>query len=693
MKCQRTAHNTVKGSQGDPIMRTSKKKPIVFGLLSDEGWILERLASEISKEYPNFRYGTQIMGTPDIVYYMTYSCRKAPFPGVEIGYFTHIEEGLPAEQVFYDRAQEMDACVTQADLYRDILHNRGIENVVTIPCGVDHAEFTPRLQVGIVGRTYHTGRKGEAVIADLMDMDNVQFHFTGDGWPGAPLHIEEGKMGDFYRAMDYILVPSLYEGGPMCVPEALACGTPIIAPEIGWVPDFPHISYEKGNADSLRSVLEDLVQDKLNLAQAASSYTWKRWAEGHIELFRDTWKRCASTKANLASNRETREIGLKQTAICQVLHGGERNSQGGPSVRVPYTAEQLQDLTYQSSIEYGAPPKREYDITHLYNIWQPDSALDCVDKIAQISKKRVFSPILLDLTLQSFWGDRLMKAVQAMPESGSRFTDCLPRLQIDYEHAQSQRQSAITGYQPAPGFAAKLRAIISKVDSVVFLSEYEKELVEAYCGPIQHGTILRNPVDASFFTPHNTAHSSIVEDRLENEFGLAKGEPFLLSVGRVEVRKNQLMKAAIAKELDLPLVIAGHTGDAAYAKLVKETGGDRVHLLGRVEPHSNELLWLYQNCSLFMSLSWAEGASLSILEAASTGAPLLLADTSSEGEYFGKVAAFTDPLDLKTAVSEAQAKIMSHDNEMRKTQHEYIKERYDWPVHISGLSEIYKRLT
>lgn len=670
-------------------MKTSV--PTVFAQISDRGWILERLASEIANTCPNFSYGTQVSGDPDIVYYMTYGCRKKPFPGVEIGYFTHIEEGLPAEQVFYDTASQMDACVTQADLYKDILEQKGIANVTTIPCGIDHTEFFPRLQIGVVGRTYHTGRKGEGIIAQLMDMPNVEFHFTGDGWPGPPLHIEEGRMGEFYRKMDYILVPSLYEGGPMCVPEAIACGVQVIAPRIGWVPDFPHIPFEKGDAADLRRVLEGLVEERLKFASAAAPYTWQRWAQNHATLFQETWDRRKPSKLNAAFSNRTQSKGpglLEHASIVQIMHGRERDSKGGPSVRVPYTADRLRAQLGQSTVCYGSSKAPGYDIAHLYNIWQPDSALTTFRSFADKARKRVFSPILLDLSLRPFWTHQLPKIVTKRPDEETRFLDALPELQVAYARALEQRNAAIAGYQPTPGFAGKLRDIVSEADRIILLSSYEKTLLEEYCGPIHHGAVLRNPVDASFFCPGQCEDTSMAE-RLEAEFGIDPGAEFMLSVGRVEVRKNQLMKAAIARELQIPLVIAGHSGDRSYSQLVNDAGGGFVHFLGRVEPHSEPLRWLYRNCALFMSLSWAEGASLSILEAAASGAPLLLTHTSGEREYFDRMAAYTSPLDLAEAVEVARKKMSLATRRTSLKQHKSIKERYDWPVHIQSLLNIY----
>lgn len=670
-------------------LRIAKGEPTVFVLLSDRGWILEKLASEIAKECPNVEYGTSIKGDPDLVYYMTYASRKQPYPGVEIGYFTHIEEGLPAEQLFYDCARDMDACVTQADRYRTVLEERGVDCVTTIPCGVDHSEFTPRLQIGIVGRTYHTGRKGETLVSQLMDMDHVEFHFTGDGWPGPPLHIEPGKMGAFYRSMDYILVPSLYEGGPMCVPEAIACGTPVIAPDVGWVRDFPHISYEKGNSADLRRVIDQLAQEKLDLARSATAYTWEQWVKGHASLFQETWERCGSRRASIAKN--TRASAFSKARIVQVMHGGEKTSKGGPSLRVPKTAAWLEGDFAHAEAVYGATQVEPCDIAHLYNIWQPDSALETFTMLRERSRKCVFSPILLDLSLQSFWGKKLPQIISSMPEAEDRFTNAIPSLQAMYERELDRRSAALEGAQPAPGFAGKLRAIVSDADFVVFLSDCEKALAEAYCGPVANSAVLRNPVDTSLFCPGPGTKAAIAQ-RLETDFGIAQGSPFILSVGRVEVRKNQLLGAALAKELGMPLLLAGQFGGPSYAKLVREAGGGNVHFLGQVEPYSPDLLWLYRNCALFLSLSWAEGASLSALEAAATGAPLLLTDTSSEREYFGDIAEFTSPLDLERAVSKAQTLFAASCASQRIDQHEKIKERHNWPSHIETLLSIYSEI-
>lgn len=669
-------------------MTPSPTDPTVFGLISDRGWILERLAQAIAAEYPEFRYGTEVDGQPDIVYYITYSARKRPYDGVEIGYFSHVEEGLPAEALFFEVADEVQACVTQASRYEAALRTKGVTDVTTIPPGIDHAQLSPRLQVGVVGRTYHTGRKGEAMMAQLMDMANVEFHFTGDGWPGPPRHVPTGKMQDFYRAMDYVLVPALYEGGPMCVPEALACGVPVIAPtDIGWIEDFPHISYPKGDTEALRTLLQTLTKPKLELAQSAAKHTWARWGQAHADLFRRVYaehgKKTAKTKHNP----------LRSAQIIQVLHGGERNSKGGPSVRVPQTARRLEALCQRSELQFGHPAgTKPADIAHLYNIWQPITALATAQALKQHSRRLVYSPILLDLSLRAFWEVDLQDTLKAASPGADRFSRVLPQLQRRYEQAQAGRDLALKGYQPVPGFAGRLRNCLQLADHSVFLSQFEKTLATKITGHApKKASVVHNPVDTALFRPGHPAQSDIAT-RLERLHGLAPGRPFLLGVGRIEVRKNQIMMAEIAKRVKVPVVLVGHIGSQVYANMVLEAGDGFAHLFDRVEPHSQDLLWLYQNCAAFLSLSWAEGASLSALEAAASGAPLVLSDTSSEREYFEDIARFTGPLNIETAVTQVEAAALPRDADSRQAQHDLVAARFSWDTHIAALAAIYETL-
>ena len=255
--------------------------------IADRGWILEKCAREIAARAENVTYGTDPDAAADLQYYINYSARSRRVSPLEIAFFTHSENDPNARQRYFDAAREVEHCVCMSARYAQELIESGIaaEKVSTIAPGVDLDEFRPRIRVGVVGRTYHTGRKGEALVAEVMDTPGIEWRFTGSGWPGPAVNVPDNGMADFYNDLDYVLVPSLYEGGPMSVLEGLACGVPIISSDVGWVSEYPHIPFENGDAASLRRVLTDLVAEREALRSSVLDRSWTRWAEEHLQLF------------------------------------------------------------------------------------------------------------------------------------------------------------------------------------------------------------------------------------------------------------------------------------------------------------------------------------------------------------------------------------------------------------------------
>ena len=135
--------------------------PHVSIVLSDRSWILERLGTEIQNRVSNITLNDAADPSADINYYITFACRKTPMPTLEMGFFAHMEQSAELQQLFYDTAGQLDLCVCMSATYSRLLTAKGISTVVTIPPGVDHGRFRPKLRIGIVGRAYHTGRKGE----------------------------------------------------------------------------------------------------------------------------------------------------------------------------------------------------------------------------------------------------------------------------------------------------------------------------------------------------------------------------------------------------------------------------------------------------------------------------------------------------------------------------------------------------
>jgi glycosyltransferase involved in cell wall biosynthesis len=83
---------------------------------------------------------------------------------------------------------------------------------------------------------------------------------------------------DYFRDADIFIYPSYYEGMPMAVLEAMACGLPIVASWVGGLPDLVHdgvngILIEPGKPEQLASALNKLAKDPdLRASMGKASY-------------------------------------------------------------------------------------------------------------------------------------------------------------------------------------------------------------------------------------------------------------------------------------------------------------------------------------------------------------------------------------------------------------------------------------
>ena len=106
------------------------------------------------------------------------------------------------------------------------------------------------------------------------------------------------KLADLYRAHDCFILPSLNEGLPLCVIEALACGLRVIMTDLPgirpWleahIKDAP-ISYVPVNQDPdlLQQSLADTIMDQAEMTRCASeidlsSLTWEALAQRIYEM-------------------------------------------------------------------------------------------------------------------------------------------------------------------------------------------------------------------------------------------------------------------------------------------------------------------------------------------------------------------------------------------------------------------------
>ena len=101
----------------------------------------------------------------------------------------------------------------------------------------------------------------------------------------------------FMRKADLVVIPSRYESFSMVAIEALACGKPVIAPDIGGPKDIIDstdvgLRFEPGNADSLARAIRDMAAGLSryrpeSCVQRAQDFSVARQAQEHVLMYKE----------------------------------------------------------------------------------------------------------------------------------------------------------------------------------------------------------------------------------------------------------------------------------------------------------------------------------------------------------------------------------------------------------------------
>ena len=158
-----------------------------------------------------------------------------------------------------------------------------------------------------------------------------------------------------------------------------------------------------------------------------------------------------------------------------------------------------------------------------------------------------------------------------------------------------------------------------------------RDLIELYGIPDEKIVVTPNAVDPAF-SP-----------------GGADGG-YLLFVGAIQERKNPLAAADAAREVGLPLVVAGPEKEPELARELERRGAD---LRGYVD--KEHLANLYRGASCLVLPSRYEGFGLPVLEAMACGTPVVATNDAAMREVGGDAAIYAEPEDLAGAIRVALA--------------------------------------
>jgi glycosyltransferase involved in cell wall biosynthesis len=245
-------------------------------------------------------------------------------------------------------------------------------------------------------------------------------------------------------------------------------------------------------------------------------------------------------------------------------------------------------------------------------------------------------------------------------------------------------------YRVRKNFLYRISAL--KSDILTTVSEYSRRSIRKYLGirsrPIH---LTPNGVDEKYFEEYDREES---HRYISDKFGVKN---FILTVGRIEPRKNHILMVQAYLELklyeqDIYLVLLGDT-TIKVPELDELIGHQpeniRKYLFMKNDVDDHDLLEFYRAAKVFVYPSRAEGFGIPPLEAAAVRTPVLCSNSSAmaDFDFFGEDQ--FDPDDRK-AFREKLKRVfqMRSDEDRLKKLSEIIRERYSWRQPAEKLYEL-----
>ncbi|MCS6919996.1 MAG: glycosyltransferase family 4 protein [Fimbriimonadales bacterium] len=224
------------------------------------------------------------------------------------------------------------------------------------------------------------------------------------------------------------------------------------------------------------------------------------------------------------------------------------------------------------------------------------------------------------------------------------------------------------------------RALLQSARLLLPNTRAEAEQVRRYFRVATPAVVVPNGVDARFAEG---------EPRLFREaFGIR--EDFVLCVGRIERRKNQLRLVQALRGTGIPLVIVGECIARKYLARCQRAADANVYFLPALSHDSPLLASAYAACRVFALPSLLETPGLAALEAGVAGARIIVTPHGGAPDYFQQFARYPNP----RSVDSIRAAILdawdaTHDPE---AQRQFLLNRYSWTQVAHETLQAYQRV-
>jgi glycosyltransferase involved in cell wall biosynthesis len=232
-----------------------------------------------------------------------------------------------------------------------------------------------------------------------------------------------------------------------------------------------------------------------------------------------------------------------------------------------------------------------------------------------------------------------------------------------------------------PAFPSSRRKLLAASDMLFPNSEAEKKLImRLFSIPASKIRPVPNGVDASF------AQADASQFRAQHG-----SEPFVLCVGRIEPRKNQLnlIRALRGEKRRLVLIGSPVSGSERYFESCRREGEGFTTFIKTIWHGDGMLASAYAACDLFVLPGWFETPGLAALEASLAGARVVVTQEGSTREYFEDKAFYLDP----ASVADIRRKVRSAlESPRRASLKQHVLENFTWEHVADKYIGLYREL-
>ena len=417
-------------------------------------------------------------------------------------------------------------------------------------------------------------------------------------------------IGAWLSALDLFVLPSLHEGSPIALLEAMAAGCPIIATRVGGVPEMlpdqeAGLLVSAGDANALAPAMERLLTNR-NLAAQLGSAAQRRFDQKF----------------------EMRQV-VRQTEVLYDLLLNRRHPKQVKVLEVATTLDAGGVTTYLVNL-VRLLPRRNFEI-HLASGMEQFQA-----KLIR-SLEVPHHPVALTKSTHPF---KDLKALWQLVR-------LIRRQRFDLVHTNMSKSDLVAG------LAARLSGVpcvstahgplkVSQGPSLrqVFFDQMERLIYRT----LQRGVIsVSQATTQRLLTKKKVRPEQVVtipngidpepfnrnsgRDEVRRKLSLRPEQPVIGMVGRLKAPKTpevliQSVRRLAGTHPDLVCLLIGDGPQARH--LLKLIHAHRLEGLVRPLGHRNDVPELLSACDLFVLSTRSEGMSLSVLEAMAAGLPVVV---------------------------------------------------------------------